>query len=678
MGKHTPWDRTRAQSASAPRVAQAKAQVDEPIAPALRSGSDRRAAEHAPRGGHDHSRDALNGVDVQESPAGLAVAQASRLHAGLGLLNLATTSACLLFALWWWNRGVGADLAPWLTLGGVAAALRLALQVGYLPGDQQGLNLLRARRFLWLASTAGAASGLMLGWAWLAVTPGTPTDEKVAFMLAHVALLIWSLQASSAYLPAFMAFSLASLLPALVAMAGWVPVVVAGHPATVLGLLALLLLSSLFAVRFAREFRTALALQERVHKLLEEVTATRDEAVLATQAKSRFLASVSHDLRQPMHAMNLYLASLAGQFDKLRSAPGDLESAQGVQDGIRSLQDSTLYLNTMFESLLDISRLNAGSVAVEVRHTTLHRMLAQLEADYTRQAAAQGMRFELRLPAQVHLMEVETDPALLERLLRNLLVNAFRYTRAGGVRLSVVARGRSLDFRVVDTGPGIERAMRRRVFEEFFQVPGSQPAAAQGGPGPHPSGRGIGLGLSISSRLADKLGSRIRLHSYPGRGSVFAFRQAMRIALRPQRDTLPVTARGAGGSLPPGLFLAVIDDDADIRRSTRQMLEVLGVEVFTAESAVQAVQQLGRLGRVPDLLLSDYRLGAENGVQAIAMLREEFNHDIPALLITGDTSPERLEEFRATGLRVLYKPISGAQLLAAVEDELQTFSPAAP
>jgi CheY-like chemotaxis protein len=152
----------------------------------------------------------------------------------------------------------------------------------------------------------------------------------------------------------------------------------------------------------------------------------------------------------------------------------------------------------------------------------------------------------------------------------------------------------------------------------------------------------------------------------------------MRIALRPQRDNLPVTGRGVGGSLPPGLFVAVIDDDADIRRSTRQMLEVLGVEVFVAESARQAVQQLGRLGRVPDLLLSDYRLGAENGIQAIAMLREEFNHDIPALLITGDTSPERLEAFRATGLRVLYKPISGAQMLAAVKGELKRLNPSAP
>lgn len=666
-----------------PRVASAKA-----AAPAVRSGLDRRADGTEP----PSPADTAASVDPSASPPSapslvattVAVAQATHLHSSLLGLNLATAVVCVLFGVVWAAQGFGAELGPWLGLGGVAVALRLALQLVYLPSDLQGLKVRRARRFLLLATLGAAASGLMLGWGWLAVAPRISPDAREAFLLAHVGLLLWSLQSCSPYVPAFVAFSLASLVPAAVVMSG-----LAGtpteQPATMLGLVALTLLSLLFSVRFARGFRTGLGLQDRVQRLLDEVTVKRDEAVLATQAKSRFLASVSHDLRQPMHAMNLYLASIAGQFEKLRAAPGDAACTRGVQEGIRSLQDSTLYLNTMFESLLDISRLNAGSVAVDIRHTTLQRMLGQLEADYSRQAASQGMRFELRLPSQIQLMEVETDPALLERLLRNLLVNAFRYTRAGGVRLSLVARGRNLDFRVVDTGPGIERSMRKRVFEEFFQVPGSQslagpPAGASQAPtgqttegtaGPHPMGRGIGLGLSISARLADKLGAPIRLHSCSGKGSVFAFRQPMRIALRPKSDSLPVPARRAAAQLRPGLFLAVIDDDVEIRRSTRQMLEVLGAEVFTAESAAQAVQQLGRLGRVPDLLLSDYRLGAENGVQAIALLREEFNQDIPAILITGDTSPERMEEFRSTGLRVLYKPISGAQLQAAVEDELQ-------
>jgi len=690
-----------------PRVASAKA-----AAPAVRSGVDRRATEVSASpsaGAQAELGSAASPVikpQAQAQTAGaLGAAQAAHLHESLLGLNLATALVCLVFGAMWSTRGFDQELAPWLVLGAVAVALRLALQLGYLPNDRQGQQSQRARRFLWLATVAATASGLMFGLCWVGLAPRLSLDEREALLLANVGLLLWSLQACSPYVPAFLAFALTSLVPAVALMSG-LGGTTTEQPATMLGLMIVALLSLMFSLRFARDFRSGLLLQDRVQRLLDEVTAKRDEAVLATQAKSRFLASVSHDLRQPLHAMNLYLASVAGHFDKLRVMPDNDEYALNVHNGIRSLQDSTLYLNSMFESLLDISRLNAGSVAVNIRHTTLHRMLGQLEADYSRQAASQGMRFELRLPAQVQLMEVETDPALLERLLRNLLVNAFRYTRAGGVRLSVVARGRSLDFRVVDTGPGIERSMRKRVFEEFFQVPGSQSQgealspssrlggsaqagaqgpsqgteqrATQGASGPNPTGRGIGLGLSISARLADKLGAPIRLHSCTGMGSVFAFRQPMRIALRPQHDSLRVPARGTSARLPPGLFLAVIDDDIEIRRSTRQMLEVLGAEVFTAESAAQAVQQLGRLGRVPDLLLSDYRLGAENGVQAISLLREEFNQEIPAILITGDTSPERMEEFRSTGLRVLYKPISGAQLLEAVEEELQVLRPAAP
>jgi CheY-like chemotaxis protein len=297
----------------------------------------------------------------------------------------------------------------------------------------------------------------------------------------------------------------------------------------------------------------------------------------------------------------------------------------------------------------------------------------------------------MRLPDQIQLMEVDTDPALLERLLRNLLVNAFRYTLTGGVRLSVRAQDRSLDFRVVDTGPGIARSMRERVFDEFFQAPVA-PSAKTRRAMPLPSReerikppdggvqralnatRGIGLGLSISARLADKLGSRIRLHSHLEHGSVFAFRQPMRVALRPQEQERPAATSDHAVALPAGLFVAVIEDDDVIRLATRQMLELMGAEVFTAESASQATQHLGQSGRMPDFIVSDFRLGTENGIQAIAMLRQEFNHDIPALLITGDTSPEKIDEFRREGLAVLYKPVASTKLLRAILEGLRDSS----
>jgi len=411
-----------------------------------------------------------------------------------------------------------------------------------------------------------------------------------------------------------------------------------------------------------------------VMKLFDEVTQKKDEAISATLAKSRFLASVSHDLRQPLHAINLYLSSLSTSHERMLARPDEPEHALAVQSGLSSLRESALYLNSMFESLLDISRLDAGTVAVNIRPVSLVKLIGQLESDYQKLAQTEGLSFEVKLPAQFKLMEVQTDPALLERLLRNLIVNAFRYTEKGGVRLSVVTRGRMMDFRVVDTGPGIERGMRTRIFEEFFQVPGSQAKVQR----QTHTGRGIGLGLSISARLADKLGTQIRLTSLPRRGSVFALRQPMRLALRAPTDQNAAPTPGSGGPYPPGTFIVVIDDDLEIRRSSQLMLEQMGAEVFSADSGANAIGPLGRMGRLPSVILCDYRLTEENGLDVIQALRDEFNEDIPAILITGDTSPEHVTEFREVGVNVLHKPIPGDVLLTAIHRELARVSPPAP
>ena len=603
---------------------------------------------------------------IDLSPQRLRAAQAAHLHEALPVAMLGTSLACVLFAVLYWGRGFDEAVIAWSLLGLSTGVLRWSLHKGYSPQDRQAGHELRTHRFLVLCTVATTLAACMFGWGWWALTPHLSADEQAALMMTNVVMLFGGLYAYSPYLPAFISFAWISLMPGIAVV--WSRGQVAGEwLGNTFGLVLMLVVSTMLAVRTARAFRTNMALQSRVLGLLDEVTAKRDEAVSATLAKSRFLASVSHDLRQPMHAINLYLNALATHHAQQHVEPERREHAAVLADGIANLQESTLYLNSMFESLLDVSRLDAGAVGVNIRHTNLVRMLAQLEADYTKLAQVENLRFEVQLPPRFELLEVHTDPALLERLLRNLLVNAFRYTERGGVRLSVKVRGRMLDFRVVDTGPGIARNLRLQVFEEFFQVPGSQIRHSRNAN----TGRGIGLGLSISGRLAEKLGSRIRLYSHLGQGSVFALSQPVRLALRPQSDTLGGHAAANTGSFGPGTFVAVVDDDLEIRRSTRVMLEALGAEVYTAESGAQAVDQLGRGGRLPDVLLCDYRLEWENGLEAIRMVREEFNADIPAILITGDTSPEHVAEFRASGVRVLYKPISGDQLRLAIWEELQ-------
>lgn len=590
---------------------------------------------------------------------------AASLHEAMPIATWGSAGLSILFTVLFWGQGFDEALEIWTVLSVGTLAGRLALSHFYDRSLMLGANSSALSIFLWGCTLAAAVAGATWAWGWMNFYPHLGANERMAFMMGSVALMFGGLYSYSAFFPNYLAYSGLSLPFGIYqvflqgkAQGEWIE--------STVGLTLTGILAGMFALRNSRTFRVNHLLQLREISLLQEITAKRDEAVMATLAKSRFLASVSHDLRQPMHAINLYLSSLSGNYERQLHHPSDASIQETVLTSIKCLQDSTLYMNSMFESLLDISRLDAGTVLSEIRYTSLMRMVSQLDSDYARLAQAEGLSFELSLPRQFEVMEFQTDPALLERMLRNLIVNAFRYTRRGGVRLSIVAQARSVDFRVVDTGPGIDRSLRQRIFEEFFQVPGSQANVGRGSN----TGRGIGLGLSISMRLASKLGTVIRLHSHVGLGSVFAVSVPMRYALRPVSDEFPVIDASADGLLRRGTFVAVIDDDQEVLRSTRMMLESCGAEVFTAVSSSEAIHHLGRHGRCPDILISDFRLGAEDGIAAINKVREEFNADIPALLITGDTSAELVSIFKDSGLRVLHKPISGDKLLSAVRSEL--------
>lgn len=576
---------------------------------------------------------------------------------------------CALFAFIFADAGSTLDLAVWIGLGLATLMVRGFLYYvapHALPGDNPAT---RQRRFLWLCSGASGLSGLMFAWGWLVFAPALSRNEFAGLAFANIAVLFAGLYAYGIFLPTFLAFLLTSV------PAGVVAVYLHHRPTdewlvSTLGLLALGGVALLYAMQAAANFRINQELQSRIYCLLEELTSKRDEAIRATLAKSRFLAAASHDLRQPMHAINLYLASLEDGFEKHLSMPVEIRPVESMRQVIGNLKDSTSYLNTMFESLLDISRLDAGAIAVEIRPTPINRLLQKLTNEFSELARLEGLEFEVCLPPRFNWMEVETDTGLLERLLRNLLSNALRYTETGGFRLSVVATDQAVDFRVVDTGPGIPAGMRNRVFEEFFQVPG-MPARSEN------AGSGLGLGLAISARLAEKLGARLRVSSHRRLGSVFAIRQPMRIGTQAP-DTESRFEKPRPTPFDPETLIAVIDDDAEIRGSTRLVLENLGASVFTAESGELAVQQLGTQGREPQLILCDYRLAGANGIETIARLREEFNREIPAILITGETSAADMAAFRDSPLRVLYKPLSGDQLLTAIRQELVSVSQPVP
>ena len=492
------------------------------------------------------------------------------------------------------------------------------------------------------------------------------------FLLVELALTL-----PLALLLAVNAVDPATLPPQLIGLL--IPVMVVLGPLLSSLAIAVLLFDEVASTRARKAY-----LREQVVSQQAELRLALKEAFLANESKYRFLASVSHDLRQPMYAINLYISTLFKQIERLRAHPERQRDWHRVNDGLRDLEGSARHLNIMFEALLDLSRLASGSVKANVASIHLDDLLNRLEADYSQQASEQGLVFRLRVPPGMARVVVQTDPVFLERVLRNLLVNAMRYTRSGGVGLSLVIRGENLEFRVVDTGPGIERALHERIFEEFFQVPGTR-TVQDSAVGQNPGGDDartresrIGLGLAISARLAESLGTRIRIKSMVGKGTVFYFRQPMRFVMRPQSKTNVEAAIGVvTQTVNKRLYTVVVDDEPEILRSTKRLLETyIDAEVFTAASGEDAVVTLGKQGRKPDLVISDFGLPGMDGLATIEALRDEFLEDIPALLITGDTRENSASRFQASGLKVLIKPVTGPVLIKAIEEVMQGLRPA--
>jgi two-component system, sensor histidine kinase len=362
----------------------------------------------------------------------------------------------------------------------------------------------------------------------------------------------------------------------------------------------------------------------------------RAEAEEANRAKSRFLAAASHDLRQPMHALGLFVSALkphvAGE-----QGPRILER---VESTVRSTE-------VMFNAMLDVSRLDAGVLVPDVKPFPLAPLLARLAAEYAPRAQAKGLR--LRLRAGEH--GLISDPTLLERVIRNYLGNAVRYTQRGGLLLGCRRRGTSLSIELWDTGQGIPVDNLDDVYKEFYQVGNPERDRA----------KGLGLGLAIVKRIAQLLGHPIGIASRVGRGSKFSIAVPLAPASMAQAATSDQAAL-ADDALLVGACVLVIDDEADAREAIEVLLKQWGCLVLTADCEQSALELLRQQDAPPDAILSDYRLReASTGIGAIQAIGREFG-TIPAALITGDTAPDRLKEATASGYELLHKPLNAWRL----------------
>ena len=384
-------------------------------------------------------------------------------------------------------------------------------------------------------------------------------------------------------------------------------------------------------------------LEKRIHAATADLAAKKDMAERANHAKSRFFAAASHDLRQPLHALSLFVAAL--------KARNQQPEAQTLIDNIEA---STAAMELLFNALLDISRLDAGTLEAHPQHFPLHKMLLDLDQQFGALAAEKQLRLRFR-PCDVTLY---SDPQLIERILVNLIANAIRYTDDGGVLVACRRRGRMVRLSVIDTGRGIPPDQQESVFHEFVQL--HNPARDRS--------KGLGLGLAIVSRLGRLLGHRVDLRSRPGHGSMFS----IDVPCGDARLIRPPTAAGTPGPIPDDALVVLVDDESAILRGMAELFDTWHIDLVTARSADEAEHWLASLDRVPDVIVSDYRLPDDaDGIEVITRLRQKFGRDIPAILVTGDTAPDTILRISRAGFPLLHKPLRPAKLRALLTHLIQ-------
>lgn len=383
-----------------------------------------------------------------------------------------------------------------------------------------------------------------------------------------------------------------------------------------------------------RRFVTAVANVESMHATLEQKVAERTSALVALNAaKSRFLAAASHDLRQPLHAIGITLGGLV-----LRASAEDRSAMMRLQEAIDGL-------DTQLKGVLDLSRIEAGSVNPQPCLVWLGPLLQAAVAAVEGQARAKGLTLRLR---PTH-MAVFSDPALLQSMVGNLIGNAVKYTRQGGVLVGCRYRAGRIRVEVWDTGEGIDKSEFDRVFDEFYQARTTQV----------PSG-GFGLGLSIVARYAGMLGHRVTLASRQGTGSCFAVE--LPLCSEPEGPLAAEAVQDIAGN-----HILVLDNDEAVRQATGELLEAWGCTVISAATTGAALAMLEEQLRMPDLILCDYNLEqAGTGVAAVASLREVIGHAVPALIVTGDIQSASVADIKAAGLPLLQKPLSVDRLRAEI------------
>ncbi|QDB99704.1 hybrid sensor histidine kinase/response regulator [Mesorhizobium sp. 8] len=403
-------------------------------------------------------------------------------------------------------------------------------------------------------------------------------------------------------------------------------------------------------------FQTAISLENRVRMRTEELHATlrhleqsnidlsaaKENAEQANLSKTRFLAAASHDVLQPLNAAHLSVSALA-----------EVQTSEEGRKLVLQVERSLQTMEDLLRTLLDISRLDAGVVQPEIVDVSLETLFSSLRSDFQPVAEIKGLGLRFR-PVNI---AVRSDRTLLRRILQNILSNALRYTRTGGVLVGTRQRGGIIRIDVADTGCGIPDEQREAVFEEFSR--GKAP------PGAELAGGGLGLGLAIVRRMAGALGHPVTFSSRVGRGTIFHVDVPLAFNAVVEPSPTPAEAERAPGYGLFGTKVLLVENDIDVLNAMGSLLERWRCEVRTATSTGEALETLGDTDWVPDIVIADQHLdNGDLGILTVAEARNYLGRDVPALIVTADPSQAVIAAARAAGIELMRKPLKPAQLRA--------------
>jgi PAS domain S-box-containing protein len=388
-------------------------------------------------------------------------------------------------------------------------------------------------------------------------------------------------------------------------------------------------------------------LEQRVIDRTTELGVAIAEASQANAGKSRFLAAASHDLRQPLQSVGLYLSVLMRQLGAGAGADVNRTELEDIGSKMRLSLDA---MGELLDALLDISRLESGSVTPKKRDVVLRPLLDRIVADNAQQAEEKG----LRLSCSVDDFVIHTDPGLLERIIENFVTNAIRYTEQGQVTIDCRHTAELVQVSVSDTGIGIAVGELENVFEEYYQLDNSARSRK----------KGLGLGLSIVKQIAQLLDHPISVTSIPGSGSTFNI--DVPIGTNESTSEKPSVLDRQPKSENCDPIVLLVDDDLAVVDATTMLLGVSGFDVRSALSGKDALALI-ESGIRPNIILSDYRLPGIDGLETIRRVREAISQEVPAILMTGDTSSKNINDTSLKKCTVLHKPVDSDQLVSLLQ-----------